>query len=273
MCKNQRIVLATLLIIVIPSARLFSTDQQKKPGNLEFFVNNKLKYNFPQSVNKLDAEAIGLMGQEKWQEAIQKLNLSIEKMPNNPRALANRAVCYQSLGKLDEAIRDYDKSLSIAPEIKAPIDSGFGDALLKRGRRWVDQGELNRAEEDFNKAQEFDSVKAPAMSELAYLASTRQNYDQCVSWAEKANKSDKDFTDAWVTKGACLSGSGHLKEALESLNQAIKLDSSLTAAYLNRAAVYAALHDCDAAKADAYTVVKLDTNLMAQADQMIAACK
>ncbi|SPQ94855.1 unnamed protein product (mitochondrion) [Plasmodiophora brassicae] len=60
----------------------------------------------------------------------------------SPNALNNRALCYQNMGMLDEAIADYTEALR--------VDSGHLDARLNRIRAYAQQMDFRRALTDVN---------------------------------------------------------------------------------------------------------------------------
>jgi len=78
------------------------------------------------------------MQQEKYEEAIQFLNKSIEKNTNNAEAFNARGVALFELGKYNDALLDYTQATQIAPkDYKAYFNraelqknSGVGNILI-----------------------------------------------------------------------------------------------------------------------------------------------
>lgn len=261
----------TLILIASITELCFSAETRAQSNvensqNIQYWAYGGSKYKYTPTVNKLDSEAIAFMSKGKWQEAAEKLDLSLKEMPNNPRAFANRAFCYKSLGKLDLAVADYNKALDIAPEFQEHI-------LLDRGRMLVDLGDLKNAESDFNKAKEFPAIRAPAFSELAYIATSQQNYKKCDALASKAIQADKNYADGWANRGACRIGLAHYANAVIDLSQAIKLSPDFASAYLNRIGAYRALGDCKSALGDANTVMRLLPDIKGKVESMVAGCR
>lgn len=266
-----RIKMGLMLIIIVSIPELCFSSEIKaqlsveNSQNIQFWAFGGSKYKYTPTVNQLDSDAIGLMAKERWQEAVSKFDLSIKEMPNNPRARANRAFCYKSLGKLDLAVADYNKALAIAPEWQEHL-------LLDRGRILVDLGDLKSAESDFNKAKKFPANRAQAFSELSYIATTQQNYNKCAALASEAIKADKRYSDGWANRGACRIGLAHYANAVDDLSQAIKLSPNFVSAYINRIGAYRALGDCKNALVDANTVMRLAPSAKGQVERMVAGC-
>ena len=51
----------------------------------------------------------------KWTEAHEQFRHAVELVPDNPRAYNNLGLVYRGLGKLDESIAAFKKSLDLEP--------------------------------------------------------------------------------------------------------------------------------------------------------------
>jgi Flp pilus assembly protein TadD len=78
------------------------------------------------------AEAIALERQEDFDGAITSYRLALRDRPNDPRILQNMAIAYSRLGRLDDAIRSYNRALTFEPELSG-AHYGLAFLLLKRG--------------------------------------------------------------------------------------------------------------------------------------------
>ena len=106
-------------------------------------------HGFSKEANRLDHEGMALMEEGKIDEAVEKFNASLKRMPKNPRALGNRAVCRLSQGRFDEAIRDFSHALWLAPEARSRLGEKLGEAYLGRGREKAGAGDAGGARRDF----------------------------------------------------------------------------------------------------------------------------
>ena len=78
------------------------------------------------------AEAMALERQEDYDGAITSYRLALRDRPNDPRILQNMAIAYSKLGRLDDAIRSYNKALTFDPGLSG-AHYGLAFLLLKRG--------------------------------------------------------------------------------------------------------------------------------------------
>lgn len=84
--------------------------------------------------NRIDymAEAIALERQDDYDGAITSYRLALRDRPNDPRILQNMAIAYSKLGRLDDAVRSYNKALTFDPGLSG-AHYGLAFLLLKRG--------------------------------------------------------------------------------------------------------------------------------------------
>jgi len=78
------------------------------------------------------AEALGLERQGDYDGAITSYRLALRDRPNDPRILQNMAIAYSRLGRLEDAIRSYNRALTFDPGLSG-AHYGLAFLLLKRG--------------------------------------------------------------------------------------------------------------------------------------------
>lgn len=78
------------------------------------------------------AEALELVREEKYHEAITSLRLALRERPEDAAILQQMAVVYTRIGMADEAVRLYRKALERAPQA-AGAHYGLAFLLLRRG--------------------------------------------------------------------------------------------------------------------------------------------
>jgi tetratricopeptide (TPR) repeat protein len=231
-------------------------------GEVLFFAleNPKKDYGFSKKVNALDADGIGLIAKKKFAEAIKRFDASLKEMPKNPRALANRGVCEQSLKNYGAAIADFTAALKIAPELAPLVSDPLGRAYLDRGRGRIDARDGDGAMSDYRLSLQFRSgaKQAPSYSEIAYLWSLARDYTKCIAAATKAITSDPGFADGWSNRAACRITGGRPEDALGDLDRAIELQPANPQPYISRATAYQILGRCREARADRDKIVALD---------------
>ena len=137
-------------------------------------------------------------------------------------------------------------------------NSAESDAYLNRGVDYYDQGELDKALTDYNKAIELD----PAES-LAYLNRGMVYYDQgeldkALIDYNKAIELDPAESLAYSNRGAAYYVQGELDKALTDYNKAIELDPAESLAYIGRGMVYHQQNERFQAVADYDKAIELD---------------
>jgi len=80
---------------------------------------------------------------EHWVQAEDAFTKLIQMMPNNPSGYLGRARAYVQLGKLDNALEDYNHAIRLRPSAIAYVD---------RGRLYNQRVQFQRAIEDFDEA-------------------------------------------------------------------------------------------------------------------------
>ena len=67
----------------------------------------------------LKAEAIELLEQKNFDKALELINAAIEIEPKDVDTLFSQGLIFQKLGRNDQAIQSYKKSLSIKPSFRS----------------------------------------------------------------------------------------------------------------------------------------------------------
>lgn len=101
-----------------------------------------------------------LMLENRPQESIKCANELVAADPLQYESYENRADLYQYTGNIEEAIKDYGKSISLYPE--------GSYARIQRGKLLLKQGQKSKAITDFRKVLKTDSI--PDVSSYAHFA-------------------------------------------------------------------------------------------------------
>ena len=162
---------------------------------------------------------------------------------------SDRGVAKWRLKRLDDAIADFTKAVSLNPEY-APAYTNRGNVFL----------EMNRAEDAY---KDFDRAVSLA-PDFGVAYSNRANANQRLNRLDSA---EKDFRKAIELmpgsavplngRGKIASATGQYYTALRYLNRAISLNAQYAPAYQNRAAVYTLLKQNEEAAQDLDKVIAL----------------
>lgn len=181
-----------------------------------------------------------------YDEALKDTNLPAASQAG---LFSDRGVAKWRLKRLDDAIADFTKAVSLNPEY-APAYNNRGNVYL----------EINRAEDAY---KDFDRAVSLA-PDFGVAYSNRANANQRLNRLDPA---EKDFRKAIELmpgsavplngRGKIASATGQYYTALRYLNRAIALNAQYAPAYQNRAAVYTLLKQNEEAAQDLDKVIAL----------------
>jgi tetratricopeptide (TPR) repeat protein len=170
-----------------------------------FFVLIHITQGFSQDNAKCDAlflkgnKQIDSIGKPNFKKAIKIYSKILKIDPNYHKALYNRGISFVGNGKLDLAIKDFNKFINIAPiEEKRKI----AEAHTNRGVVYKKLNDFEKAMKDFNKALEIDEIpKAYYNRALIYRKQNNLN-SACEDFhkAVKLGMKDKDNLEVDCSK-------------------------------------------------------------------------
>jgi tetratricopeptide (TPR) repeat protein len=147
---------------------------------------------------------------EDYAAEIEVCNQALERLPDDPNALHQRAAAYWYAERYDDAIRDFTRVLELQPD-SADAYSGRGQALAESGRFEEAIPDLDRA------------MKTGTKTVAAYARNG---------------------------KGRALGGLGRFKESLKELDRSLSAEPGNAWAYFNRALTWERMGDTRRAAAD-----------------------
>ncbi|MBS0358346.1 MAG: tetratricopeptide repeat protein, partial [Proteobacteria bacterium] len=242
------------------------------------------------------AVKIGLDNQYK--EAISDFNEAITRNPNDSKAYAMRAFCWDCLGEFQKALDDCDKAIGLEPEnpkvyntrgrayvalkeYQKGIDD-YSEAIrltpqdampyCNRGIAYLSAGFPEKAIEDFDEnirlnsqdPASADAKNAPAYRRRAAANNSLRRYREALSDAEKAVRFAPKNPDARHNRGVAKSGLGDYEGAIADFTEAINLIPSketlrLVVSYNALADAKNRLGRCKDAIEDANKVIGFDS--------------
>ena len=134
-----------------------------------------------------------------------------------------RGLCFRAMGRLNEAITQFDQALSISP---ARAETHFFRAnILKH------QGQFDQAIQGYRDAIQIDPRHAKAYFNLGIVLQATDDHAGALSAYRKAIDIDPGYADAWNNKGNVLKRLGNLDEALRCYQQSFSANPTAEAAY------------------------------------------
>jgi tetratricopeptide (TPR) repeat protein len=159
-----------------------------------------------------------LIGQQRYEEAIQAFSTAIEIIPGDYQAYNYRGVAWALSGKYDKALADYNKALEIRPR--------YAEAYNNRGFTRTQQGDLSNAINDYGRALEINPFFVDAYNNKAWLLATcadqrLRDGGQAVWLAQKAVELKPDVVSL-DTLAAAYAAVGNFDAAVDTQKKAIQ---------------------------------------------------
>lgn len=169
---------------------------------------------------RLNAKAVDLSAQQRYEEALAAYNHALKLAPKNPFAWNNKAhILAENLKRYDDALKTCDQATERGVSF-AGIWSIRGNALRALGRN-------EEAQAAYNKALSFDSarsfmdwaVKSEALEGLGH-------YIEAIGACEEALMLKPNATNMWVRKARLLRALGREAQAQQTEQYARQLGQS-----------------------------------------------
>jgi tetratricopeptide (TPR) repeat protein len=190
----------------------------------------------------------------RYDEAIRACNRALEREPaanifESATIYCNRGLASAGLGRLTEAIRDYDQAIALNPD--------YDRAYNNRGLACAKVGRLTEAIQDYDKAIALNPDYAQAYESrgIAYARSARpadamRDFDQAIAL-------NPDYAEAYYNRGNARLDANRHSEAIGDYDQAIALKPDYAVAYYNRAVAQYEMKAYDKASTDVKMFMRL----------------
>lgn len=177
-----------------------------------------------------------------WKSDLSLWNYSVKKYPDSDKTLAGRANALSSAGDYNEALRDFNRAISINPQ--------NARAYTNRGVVFMYLKDYTSAIADFSK-----TISLGFHFPVTYLNRGRAyyesgNYTEALNDYEEAIKNEPEFADPYINKGIVYDDIGDFPSAIESYSEAIKLAPERGKIYHHRAISYGKVGKYEAAIKD-----------------------
>lgn len=137
----------------------------------------------------------------RFEDAVQKINQSIELKRDWEISYFYRAVAYQALGKFNDALLDYTKAIQLNPRM---TDAYYNRAYINLTRKDIQNPDLQKTVEDLNKALELDPKFIDALYAMAAAQKKLGNYHTALEYLEKLIQIEPDAVNAKALKKLIL---------------------------------------------------------------------
>lgn len=172
------------------------------------------------------AEIEALYNAEKYEQAISAVNLRLFFHVTDIKSLHLRARSYEELQQFDEAIKDYERIIS--------IDNNYAQAHAGIGKILFEKGQYPKAELYILRASSID----PEDFEILYLAGRcelmLEKWEKAEIFLKQAEKMNPDFAQVYFYTGMARANRGDVNGAAASFNSYVQKEPDNLVARYNR---------------------------------------
>ncbi|MCI0342873.1 MAG: tetratricopeptide repeat protein [Planctomycetales bacterium] len=194
------------------------------------------------------AKAHADIGEEA--EALRDYDKVLSLVPGDPKTLCNRSVRWLKLGDRQRALADAEAALRGLP--------GEPEVLRLRGQVFHELDRLDEAVADYTAALRVRPADTVALCNRASARSGQGDLAGALQDADAAVRLDPSLADAWGTRGAIRLALGETPEALEDLDTAIRLRPDSARFLSNRGGAHVRLGNYPAAAQDLRSAVLIE---------------
>ncbi|MBI5718686.1 MAG: tetratricopeptide repeat protein [Burkholderiales bacterium] len=173
-------------------------------------------------LSKALAEAIGLLREERIDEAEPALESILARWPGQPDALHYLGVLRHTQGRIDEAISLIHEALAAMPDFPGAWNN-LGNVLLLAGRGEEAAEAYERAVQVGTGGAVAQEEAVRALSNLGVLHRKLHQIDRSELALREAVRRDPDFADAWYNLAITLLDTGRIPEGLMAHSKAVAL--------------------------------------------------
>jgi len=166
-------------------------------------------------------------------EAWDTLNHLVDDFPDRDQVFNARGYFYEQDGELQKALTDYQKAVSLNPQI--PI------YYLNRGNVRLRLFDAAGAEEDYRQASQLEAGNPVAQFSLGYCLLIRQLPQEAIPYFDRALQITPSYYRALVFRGLAKAKQKSYDRALEDFEQALALRADIWFGFLAKAMALAQL--------------------------------
>jgi len=155
------------------------------------------------------------IGQVNLERRLNYLTQALDVYPSYVDALNKRAQVYDELKKFDDAKKDYDKALSIAPERAA--------LYISRSYAYIRMKQYEAALSDLERALSLEPHHKEAFNNRADVFRRLGKYDAAIKDAQRALELDPGFDLAYATLAEISATQGNCEGFFTNLSKSVDL--------------------------------------------------
>ncbi|WP_017295451.1 serine protease [Geminocystis herdmanii] len=134
------------------------------------------------------------------------------------------------------------------------------DEYLNRAKDYYEQGEYEKAIDEYNQALKINPNFAESYFYRGSTYGTINKYDNAISDLNQALKINPTFAHAYLSRGIIYANQQQYTKAISDLNEALKINPNFAYAYYNRGTSYLYLKQYEKALSDLNEALKINPN-------------
>lgn len=194
----------------------------------------------PASLHKYRGEL--LLGLGKLDQALAEYDQAVHHLPDCPDLYVDRGLLRDERKDYEKAIADYDSSEKLGFNKKC--------LLICRGIVYQHKGELEHAIAELDQAVKLDETSAWARAARSSVRSQQGLFDRAISDMNEAIRLDPKRAAFYLARGIFLSRMQQVDRALADYSEAIRRDEDWAQPYFFRGDTYLNLDNLEGALAD-----------------------
>jgi len=175
----------------------------------------------------LDTISIYLHELGRLDQAVENYDRVIEIKPEYEKAHNNKGLALKDLGRTGEALECYNRALELRPD--------YAEAHNNKGLALKDLGRTDEAMNCYNRALEIKPDYAEAHNDKANALKDLGRTEEALNCYNRALKIKPDYAEAHNNKANALKDLGRTDEAMNCYNRALKIKPALAGAHNNKA--------------------------------------
>jgi len=261
--KNRKILVSVLTVLIL-GLSLLTYNRNLVYADRIVFWSDVLKKS-PNMLRPYLNLGAAYYDEGHYGEAIRLYNKALSIDASYEEAYSNRGLVYMKTGRFDDAIKDYNKAIE--------LNGSYVNALHNRGVLFTKLNKWEEALADLNKVLKINPSHAESYNERGSIYLMQGKVQEALHDFKKAHLFDPISIRALNNKGATYNNMGEYELAIYAFKDSLKIDSNFAPAYYNMSYSYFRMNDIKNARINVrkahelgYTVDRKYYNMLLQGD-------
>ncbi|GHV21006.1 hypothetical protein FACS189494_05750 [Spirochaetia bacterium] len=179
-------------------------------------------------------------------------NVAVTRITENALTALNRGKDRYAEGKLDGAIREFDRALA--------INNDLSEGYFYRGLAYAGKGDMDKAIADYTVALRINPNLAEALNNRGNAHADSGDPDKAIADYTATLRINPNLAGTLYNRGGAYYNNGDPDRAIADWTAALRINPNIAEALYNRGVAYADSGDPDKAIADWTAALRIDPN-------------